>query len=183
MTLICRTGKPPLWFSGLLPREYLCLCDPLPLLCPSRSGLYLIASLFPSLIPYRQEFPGGSDGEETSCSAGHLGLILGSRRSPGEGNGNPLRCSCLKIPWTEVPEALSLWDHKESDTAEQLTLSAHNTTHTTGIKYKTAVLMCLIILALHTNISLSHSFLLFIASFTCVSQTLLIRSKTQQHIS
>ena len=26
------------------------------------------------------------------------GLIPGSRRSPGEGNGNPLQCSCLKNP-------------------------------------------------------------------------------------
>ena len=30
--------------------------------------------------------------------AGHTGLILGSGRSPGEGNGNPLLSSCLEIP-------------------------------------------------------------------------------------
>ena len=35
-------------------------------------------------------FPGGSDGKESACSAGDLGLIPGSGRSPGEGNGNPL---------------------------------------------------------------------------------------------
>ena len=35
-------------------------------------------------------FPGVSDGKESACSAGDLGLISGSRRSPGEGNGNPL---------------------------------------------------------------------------------------------
>ena len=29
---------------------------------------------------------------------GDLGLILGSGRSPGEGNGNPLQYSCLKNP-------------------------------------------------------------------------------------
>ena len=29
------------------------------------------------------------------------GSIPGSERSPGEGNGNPLQYSCLKIPWTE----------------------------------------------------------------------------------
>jgi len=40
--------------------------------------------------------------------AGDLGLILGSRRSPGEGNGNPLQYSCLKAPWTEKPGELSL---------------------------------------------------------------------------
>ena len=35
-------------------------------------------------------FPGGSDGKASACSAGDLGLIPGSGRSPGEGNGNPL---------------------------------------------------------------------------------------------
>ena len=30
--------------------------------------------------------------------AGDLGLIPGSGRSPGEGNGNPLQYSCLKNP-------------------------------------------------------------------------------------
>ena len=33
-------------------------------------------------------FPGGSNGKEFACSAGDLGLIPRSRRSPGEGNGN-----------------------------------------------------------------------------------------------
>ena len=54
-------------------------------------------------------FPGGSDGKE-SCNAGDPGLIPGSRRSPGEGNGNPLQYSCLGNPmdrgdwWTAVYE-------------------------------------------------------------------------------
>ena len=34
---------------------------------------------------------GGSDGEESVCSAGELGSIPGLGRSPGEGNGNPLQ--------------------------------------------------------------------------------------------
>ena len=33
--------------------------------------------------------------QKTACSAGDLGLISGLRRSPGEGNGNPLQYSCL----------------------------------------------------------------------------------------
>ena len=37
---------------------------------------------------------GGSDGKESACNAGHLGLIPGSGRSPGEGNGNLLEYSC-----------------------------------------------------------------------------------------
>jgi len=44
------------------------------------------------------DFPGGSVGEESACNAGDTGLIPGSRRSPGEGNGNPLQYSCLGNP-------------------------------------------------------------------------------------
>ena len=43
-------------------------------------------------------FPGGSDGKESACNEGDLGLIPGSGRSPGEGNGNPLQYSCLENP-------------------------------------------------------------------------------------
>ena len=41
-------------------------------------------------------FPGGSEGKESACSAGDPGLIPGLGRSPGEGNGYPLQCSCLE---------------------------------------------------------------------------------------
>ena len=41
-------------------------------------------------------FPGGSDGKESVCKAGDLGSIPGFGRSPGEGNGYPLRYSCLE---------------------------------------------------------------------------------------
>ena len=41
-------------------------------------------------------FPGGSDGKTSACNAGDPGLIPGSGRSPGEGNGNPLQHSYLK---------------------------------------------------------------------------------------
>ena len=47
------------------------------------------------------DFPGGSDGKESACNAGDPGLILGSGRSPGEGNGNPLQYLAWKIPGTE----------------------------------------------------------------------------------
>ena len=38
-----------------------------------------------------KSFPGGSDDKESACKAGDLGLIPGSRKSPGEGNCNPLQ--------------------------------------------------------------------------------------------
>ena len=34
--------------------------------------------------------PGGSDGKESACNAGDLGLIPGLVRSPGGGHGNPI---------------------------------------------------------------------------------------------
>ena len=43
-------------------------------------------------------FPGSSAGKKSACSAGDLGLISGSGRSPGEGTGNPLQYSCLENP-------------------------------------------------------------------------------------
>ena len=40
-------------------------------------------------------FPYSSVDKESACNAGDPGLIPGSGRSPGEGNGNPLQYSCL----------------------------------------------------------------------------------------
>ena len=64
-------------------------------------------------------FSGGSDGGESTCNAGDLGLISGSGRSPGEGNGYPLQYSCLENSMDR-----GAWQgHKELDTTEQLSLS------------------------------------------------------------
>ena len=41
-------------------------------------------------------FPGGSDSKEPACTAGDLGFIPGSGRSPGEDSGYPLQYSCLE---------------------------------------------------------------------------------------
>ena len=43
-----------------------------------------------------QGFPGGSAGKEPACNAGDLDSIPGLGRSPGEGNGYPLRYSGLE---------------------------------------------------------------------------------------
>ena len=37
-------------------------------------------------------------GKESTCNAVDMGLIPDLRRSPGEGNGNPLQYSCLGNP-------------------------------------------------------------------------------------
>ena len=43
-------------------------------------------------------FPGGSDGKESACNSGDLGLIPGLGKSPRGGHGNPLQYSCLENP-------------------------------------------------------------------------------------
>ena len=66
-------------------------------------------------------FPGGSAGKESACSAGDPGLIAGWRRSPGEGNGNPLQSSCRENPvdreaWRATAHGVA----KESDMTWQI---------------------------------------------------------------
>ena len=58
----------------------------------------LISSLLASHKALEGGFPVGSDGKESDCSAGDLSSIPGLRRSPGEGNGNPLQYFCLDNP-------------------------------------------------------------------------------------
>ena len=43
-------------------------------------------------------FPGGSEVKVFASSAGDPGLIPGSGKSSGEGNGNPRQYSCLENP-------------------------------------------------------------------------------------
>ena len=50
------------------------------------------------LILVFKGFPGGTKVKASACNVGDLGLIPGSGRSPGEGNGNPLQYSCLENP-------------------------------------------------------------------------------------
>ena len=59
--------------------------------------------------------PGSSDGKESVCSAGDLGSIPGSGRSPGEGNGYLLQYSSLEHSmdrgpwWATVPGGTESW--------------------------------------------------------------------------
>ena len=72
-------------------------------------------------IMVKKDFPGGSDSKEPACNAGDLGLIPGSGRSPGEGNGYPLQYSCLENSMDKKSGRLSSWGHKESEMTERLT--------------------------------------------------------------
>ena len=51
-------------------------------------------NLYPDIL--LRDFPSVSDGKESACNAGDPGLIPGSGRSPGEGNGYPLQYFCLE---------------------------------------------------------------------------------------
>ena len=69
----------------------------------SLSFLPLVAKSV-SLLLSAKGFPGGSDGKESACNAGDLGLTPGLGRSPGESNGLPSTHSSIlvwRIPWTE----------------------------------------------------------------------------------
>ena len=68
-------------------------------------------------------FPGGSDGKEPVCDIGDLGLILGSARSPREGNGYPIQYSSWWIPWTEEPDRLQ---SMRSQRVGQESMTKHN---------------------------------------------------------
>ena len=63
-------------------------------------------------------FPGGSDGKESTCNAGDLGLIPWLGRSPEEGSGYPLQYSGLENSVDRRALWLSPWGHEELDTTE-----------------------------------------------------------------
>ena len=66
-------------------------------------------------------FPGGSDGQESACNVGDLGLNSRLGRSSGGGHGNPLQYSCLENPHGQKSlVGYSPWGHKKLDMTEWL---------------------------------------------------------------
>ena len=75
----------------------------------------------PQLQDFLLQFPSGSEGKDSACNAGDLGLIPGGGRSPGEGNGYPLQYCCLENSvdrgaWRAIVHGV------HGDTTEWLTL-------------------------------------------------------------
>ena len=66
-------------------------------------------------------FNSGSDGKESACKAGDLGLICGSGRSPEKEMANS-SILAWRNPWTEEPGSPQATGVTESDMTERLTL-------------------------------------------------------------
>ena len=89
------------WRTGLL--VFSLAAQPLEaIVVPYQVTLSCLISLKPARerlpTPVFLGFPGGSDGKESACNVGNPGSVPGLGRFPGEGNGYPLRYSCLENP-------------------------------------------------------------------------------------
>ena len=61
-------------------------------------------------------FPGGSEVKASAWNEGDPGSIPGLGRSPGEGNGKPLQCSCLEKPRDRGAWWVAVYGVKQSQT-------------------------------------------------------------------
>ena len=92
---------------------------------PSQRHCELLTGLLGCCVPFLEsdlggiDFLGRSDGKESACNVGDLGLIPGWGRSLGGGHSYPLQCSCLENPMDRGTwRGYSPWCCKESDTTE-----------------------------------------------------------------
>ena len=82
--------------SSLLPLRS--RMSQIPVLAPFKANIISQLQTFMFLLPqdFYWGFSGGSGRKKCAWNAGGLSLILVSRRSSIEGNGNPLQYSCLE---------------------------------------------------------------------------------------
>ena len=83
-------------------------------LCSSQGWFYLPLKY---VLFIESGLPWWLSGKESACHTGDTGSIPGLGRSPGEGNGSSLQCSCLETPGG----AWWVRGSTESDPAERLT--------------------------------------------------------------
>ena len=137
MASLSRGPAPPAQFSSFWKGS--ALCARLPRQALGSSGIWCLSCCSPAGVPRHlvtvllctsfslsvkwesccsQDFPAGSDGEESACN--ELGSIPGFGRSSGGGHGNPLQCSGLENPTDRGARraTCSPWGHEESDTTE-----------------------------------------------------------------
>ena len=80
-----------------------------------------LKTLCTETLGYSMGFPGGAVVKNLPANAGDtgdVGLIPGLGRSPGEGNGNPLQCSCLENPRDGEAWWAAIYGVAESDMTE-----------------------------------------------------------------
>ena len=88
-----RGSSPPRAWTVSSPESSALQADSLPL--NHQGGLIVVI-----LSTKHTSFPHSSVDKESACKAADPGLILGSGRSTGEGNGYPLQYSGLRLSWT-----------------------------------------------------------------------------------
>ena len=79
----------------------------------------------PPVLPLPHIFSCGSEDKESTCRAGDLSSILGSGRSPGEGNGYAPVFLPGEFHGQRSLAGYRPWRRKESDTTERLTRSLY----------------------------------------------------------
>ena len=116
-----RYGPPLIKAESTYPLFVKILALLLNLYHPYHLYVYLFPYVFCCVSNLNVGFPGCSDGKESTCNAGNLGLIPGLGSSPGGGHGNPLQYPYLENPHEQRSlVGYSPWGHKESDMAERL---------------------------------------------------------------
>ena len=89
--LISGLGRSPGEGSGN-PLQYACVENPMDK-GAWQATVHVVTRIRHDLVTI---FPGGLDGKASAYNAGDLGSVPGLGRSPGEGNGYRLQCSCLE---------------------------------------------------------------------------------------
>ena len=110
------------------PKSYL---PPTTSLCLSQNNLLQRQPHWYNSSIYGLAFPGGSVVKNPPANARKAGLIPGSGRSPGEGNGNPLQYSCLENGQRRLA-GCSLCGHKQLDRTWRLNHSNTRLTSALG---------------------------------------------------
>ena len=82
-------------------------------------------------------FPGGSVVKNQPANAGNVGLIPGSGRFPGRGNGNPLQYSCQDNPMDRGAWWATVHGVAKRQTCLSDRTHTHTRTHITESRYST----------------------------------------------
>ena len=117
------SGQP--WATWWLPREQVqsrYTAPPRPLvsqaLTSNTNSHSILNSYCDAWLLSLGDFPGGSDGKESSCCAETWVRSLSWEGPLEKRMASPSRILAWRVPWTEEPGGYSLYGHKESDMIE-----------------------------------------------------------------